>query len=451
MPPGFIGLSLEYPALSDYLGRDPSALNPAFLALVRAISPGQSPVLRIGGNSTDASWWPIPGVIPPAGVSYELTPAWLAVAHAMAVRLDARMILGINLAADNPALAGAEARALVAGIGRRYIDALEIGNEADVYTEFAWYRSRAGQMVFARSRRYDMLDYIEQFSQWRAALPRVPLAGPAFAQANWMGQLGSLLSAGRRLAVVTFHRYPLRACETDPTLGDFASVPNLMSDAAAAGMAAQVAPYVAVAHADRLPFRLDELNSASCKGAPGVSDTFSSALWVLDTLFNLASVGVDGVNIHTLPGAPYQPFSFTTVGSRWRATVHPLYYGLLMFAQAFPPGARLLSVAAPTGPVKAWATLAPDGRTRVVLINKDPSDPVVVTVQLPQDSRPLTVERLSAPGLSATADVRLGGESFGTETATGTLPLVRRAQQLTATPDGYEVALPAASAVLLTS
>ena len=266
-----------------------------------------------------------------------------------------------------------------------------------------------------------------------------------------MGGLGSFLSAGRRLAVVTFHRYPLRACEGDPTLADFASVPNLLSDAAAAGMAAQVAPFVAVAHADGLPFRLDELNSASCKGAPGVSDTFSSALWVLDTLFNLASVGVDGVNIHTLPGAPYQPFSFTREGSRWRATVHPLYYGLMMFAQAFPPGARLLPVDAPTGPVKAWATLARDGLTRIVLINKDPTHPAVVNVQLPQDSAPLTVERLSATRLTATGDVRLGGESFGSQTSTGTLPADLHPQQLTATPDGYEVTLPAASAVLLTS
>ena len=41
--------------------------------------------------------------------------------------------------------------------------------------------------------------------------------------------------------------------------------------------------------------------------------------------------------------------------------MHPEYYGLLMFAQAFPPGARLLPVSAPAGPVKVWATEAPTG------------------------------------------------------------------------------------------
>ena len=32
---------------------------------------------------------------------------------------------------------------------------------------------------------------------------------------------------------------------------------------------------------------------------------------------------------------------------------------MLMFAQAFPPGARLLPVTAPSGPVKVWATSGP--------------------------------------------------------------------------------------------
>ena len=80
------------------------------------------------------------------------------------------------------------------------------------------------------------------------------------------------------------------------------------------------------------------MNSASCSGKQGVSDTFASALWVLDTLFNLAAVGVDGVNVHSLPGAAYELFTFQHTSSGWQAFVHPEYYGMLMFAQAFPPG-----------------------------------------------------------------------------------------------------------------
>ena len=125
---------------------------------------------------------------------------------------------------------------------------------------------------------------------------------------------------------------------TDPTSPFYASIPNLLADASSAGLAQQVAPYTQVAHAHGLPFRLDELNSASCSGKTGVSDTFASALWVLDTLFDMAAVGVDGVNFHALPGAAYEPFTFTQRGATWSAFVHPLYYGALAFSQAFPAG-----------------------------------------------------------------------------------------------------------------
>jgi len=40
---------------------------------------GQAPVLRIGGDSTDTTWWPTPGLRPPPGVTYSLSPRWLAV------------------------------------------------------------------------------------------------------------------------------------------------------------------------------------------------------------------------------------------------------------------------------------------------------------------------------------------------------------------------------------
>ena len=50
------------------------------------------------------------------------------------------------------------------------------------------------------------------------------------------------------------------------------------------------------------PLRIDEINTDSCGAAPGVSNAFVSALWALDALFEMARVGVDGVNIHTYPG-----------------------------------------------------------------------------------------------------------------------------------------------------
>src|SRR5205814_1754923 len=78
--------------------------------------------------------------------------------------------------------------------------------------------------------------------------------------------------------------------------------------------------------------------------AAGGPDAFASARWGLDVLFEMAAVGVDGVNMHTFPGAAYELFTFRQVRGRWQAVVAPEYYGLEAFAQAAPAGSRLLSV-----------------------------------------------------------------------------------------------------------
>ncbi len=459
MAPGFVGLSLEYKALHLYTGRNPYAINPVFLQLVRNLVPGgKAPILRIGGDSADATWWPIRGMIPPGGISYSLTEGWLRQTQLLAQDLGAQLILGVNLAAGRPEIAATEARAFLQGIGRRSIEALEIGNEPDVYTVFPWYRDRHGNIWHARTAGYDYSEFLREFSRWRAALPSVPIAGPAYAELTWLSGLGRLIQDEPGLRVLTIHRYPLHGCG-DTASPTYASVDNMLSDDASSGMAAGVAPYVTAVHNAGLRFRIDEMNSAataSCIGRPSAADTFSSALWALDTLFNLASIGVDGVNFHTLPQAAYEMFTFTQRGKTWHAFVHPDYYGMLMFGQAFPPGAQLLETTLTSGgspisstPVKVWATHAADGTTRVTLINKDPGSAHTVDVTLPQMGSSATLESLQAPSVSSTSGVTLGGQTFGAGTTTGRLGAP---QLTTVTPlvGAYQVSVPAGSAVLLT-
>jgi hypothetical protein len=450
MPTGFVGISFEYKAMHVYTGRDPTHVNPVLVQLLRGINPEQPPVLRIGGDSTDQTWWPVRGVIPPGGVNYALTKGWLRTTQALASALGARLIMGIDLATLRPALAATEARAILQGIGSQYIQALEVGNEPDLYPIFAWYRDRRRRVVFARPQSYSFADYLKDFARWRAALPNVPLAGPGLSSVTWMGGLDQFLAAEPSVDVVTFHRYPLRGCTIDKTSPQFASVANLMLDQASSGLAQQVAQYVTVAHAHGAQFRLDELNSASCRGRFGASNTAASALWALDALFNLAAVGADGVNIHTLPGAPYEPFTFTRRGSTWSAFVHPIYYGLMLFAQAFPPGAQLLPVTEPPGPVKVWATLGSDGHTRVVLINKQNATPASVILQLTGYQTDMTATTLQAPSLNSVIGVTLAGQTFGLTTTSGVLPGTPQTSTVSSQGDSYTVQVPPASAILLT-
>jgi hypothetical protein len=451
LPAGFLGLSFELRAMHIYAGRDPSAINPVLVSLIRQLDPGQAPLLRIGGESADASWWPVRGVIPPPGVTYALTPDWARVARALAGELRAKLIVGIDLEADRPQLAAAEGRALAAGIGRANLAAFEIGNEPDLYGSFPWYFDSRGRAVRGRASSYDFADYASEFSRWRAALPaNVPLAGPAFALTDWMSDLPAFLADEPSVRYVTFHRYPLRACPVPRSSPQYASIPNLLADSSSSGLAQQVAPYVAQAHAHGDVFRLDELNSAACRGARGVSDAFASALWVLDTLFNLAAVGVDGINLHTLPGAAYAPFTFAERHRRWSGDVRPVYYGMLMFARAFPPGAQLLQTSAPSGPLKVWATVSRTGQLHVVLINKSTLQPAEVQLTLPAAGGAVTSEALSAPSAAATGGVTIAGQAFPPNTSTGTLSGTLRAPVVAPSQGSYDVYVPAAGALMLT-
>jgi hypothetical protein len=445
---GYVGVSMEFQGVHTYTGSNPKAINPVLVALLRELAPGQQPVVRIGGNSTDASWWPIHGVVPPGGVSYTLNRDWLQTTRALVQQLNARLIIGVNLAAGRPAFAAAEARAYLTGIGRRYIEAMEIGNEPDLYNQFAWYRAPDGKVFTARPKGYSFDLFATQFAHWRAALPSVPVAGPALAELTWLGDLSQFAAATPGLGLVTVHRYPLRGCIHDPTSPLYASIPNLLADSSSAGLAADVAPYVASVHAYGLPLRLDEMNSAACSGAKGVSNTFASALWALDTLFNMASAGVDGVNFHTLPHAGYELFTFKRVKGTWEAFVHPEYYGMLLFGQAAPPGSRLLPVSAPSGPVKIWATQATGGQVHVVVINKSLTTGENVQLSVPNAST-ASVDWLQAPSAASTSGVTLGGQRFGSETTTGLLSAPKTGS-LPSLLGSYTIDVPPASAVMLT-
>ena len=87
--------------------------------MLKNLSPGAPFLLRLGGNSADDSWWPIPGMkkLP---YLYMLTPRWGADVQALLTALGGKAILGVNLeegpltqspAPRSPTLIGTSARA----------------------------------------------------------------------------------------------------------------------------------------------------------------------------------------------------------------------------------------------------------------------------------------------------------------------------------------------------
>ena len=448
IPAGFLGLSFEYWAEENYAGKNPRAVDPVLVQLIRNLV-GQDAILRIGGVTTDWTWWPVAGVPRPGGVNYTLTRRRLEVMGALAQAVGARLILGLNLEANSPVLAAAEERAMLNIIGRPRIEAFELGNEPELYSSFTWYHRPDGTSVPGRRAGWDFGEFTQDFARVAAAVGPVPLAGPTVGGLSWLN-LGRFLAAEPRLALVSLHRYPLWGCFNSPPSPTYPTIGNLLSESASLGLADSLARDVAIAHAHGIPVRNDEMNSVSCGNGYGVANVFASALWSLDALFEMARVGVDGVNIHTAPVYSDRLFTVKRARSRWQAMVAPEYYGLQMFAQAAPAGSHLLSVRGPSGAARAWATRAPAGQIHVVLINDDPTHAQKLAVVVRGASGAGTLERLQAPSLHATHGVTLGGQSFGAPTRTGVLS--GPSQTVAVTPRGgeYVVRLPAASAALLT-
>lgn len=452
--PGFLGLSIEYSALEPYAGADPGAVNPLFVQLVRNLTAGQTPVLRIGGDSTDWTWWPVKGMAQPQGIKYTLTRRWLAVAGALERALRARLILGLNLEADSSRITQTEAIALASGLPRGAIEAFEPGNEPELYGSWTYYRAHDGRAVTGRPAGYSFGAFERDFAGVRQALPGVPLAGPTTGSRKWLGYLPGFLRAEPRLGLVTLHRYPLQLCYIPTFSPRYPTLAHLLSARASRGLAAIVGRYVGLVHRRGLQLRLDELNTDGCGSAPRVTHTFASALWALDTLFALAQAGVDGVNMHTYPGADYQLFSFFHGRSRiahgWSAQIAPEYYGLLTFAAAAPPGSQPLRLSGPaTTALSAWAVRAPDGQPRVALINKGP-EARTIAVRAPAATTYASLIRLSAPSATSATGITLAGERFASPTRTGLLTGRPRQWWIAPARHTYLVGVPAYSAAVLT-
>jgi hypothetical protein len=310
----------------------------------------------------------------------------------------------------------------------------------------------AGTSVFSRRLSYGPTQYGEELSRTLALLPKLPEAGPETGHVPWLKAFANVVRPTGVPMTLTSHAYGLNECVHDPASRVYPSVPNLLTPfASRTNLLPGDGPYIALAHVEGDSYRVDEMGSVTCNGREAVSDTMASALWALDALFYLDSQGVDGVNIHSFPGSPNGLFDFTHAGGAWGATVHPLYYGALMFAQAAPVGSRLLVVSGAAPPqLRGWATLGADGKVRVLLINDSLTATGQIVVHSPAGwgSQPAAIERLLAPSAYATTGITLGGQSFAPD-SNGVLappaPLT-----VSTTHGAYGVALAPGTAALLT-
>lgn len=416
----FAGLSYEKTKLTVPMF---TKTNAALIQLFGLLGPA---VLRIGANAVDRSSW--------NGAVDDLTPILPSQVDALAEFVQAtqwQVIYGVNLARNTPANAADEAAYVAARLGSSLM-AWEIGNEPDLYRRRGY-----------RPDDWGYEDYLDEWRDFRAAMsetsPGVAFSGPG---TSFNLEDNTLLFAHderEHVALLTHHYY--RADRDDPS-----STLTLLLEPDPA-LTSELASLVGTASDEGIPLgvRLTEANSFFGGGLPGVSNAYGSALWVMDFMFICALAGCTGVNLHGGNEGPYTPIADddgTVVEAR------PLFYGMVMFAQA-ARGLPLQSMVATdaTINVSAWGVQRDDGGLNAILINKDDSRSVGMNLATGIAADRFEPLWLRGAALSATSGQTLGGVTIGNNGSWAPQPQ----PPLTGDAGRLNVLLPPTAAVLVRS
>jgi hypothetical protein len=420
---------------------------------------GTSGVLRIGGNTSEYCYWtpdptkqadrpniesmrrgdkanpiafglavgPDTGHKAPAPVN--ITP--LAVRH-LREFLDAsgwNLIYGLNMGTGTAEDAADEAAFVTDVIGSKLI-AFQLCNEPDLF-------DRNG----IRSAGYDFGKFAGEWRHFyqtiRARVPNVPFAGPDTAYNNeWLVPFAKQFK--HEAAFLSQHYYA-EGPPTDPAMTiERLLAPNPKLQAEFEGMKQTM-------QESGLPFRLAETNSCYQGGKAGVSDTFASALWGADLMYQLAAEGSMGINFHGGGYGWYTPIAGTVEDG---FLARPIYYGMLLFAQA---GAgqlveSKLELRDRASLLTAYGLRSNAGAMRAMVFNKHLDRGVHLTIDAGQRTSRVKSLRLHAPRADDTANTTFGGSPVGAGGAWS----AKREETLTVENGTVAIDLPSASAALIT-
>jgi hypothetical protein len=451
----FTGLSYE----SAQLGNPNffSSENTELAGFMRTLGP--SGVLRIGGNTSEYCYWastPQKQATMPNlesmrtgdkanPIAFGLT-AGLSTGHGapapvnitpLAVRnlrefLDVcgwKLIYGLNMGTGTAEDAADEA-AYVTDVAGSKLIAFQLCNEPDLF-----YRNAI------RKADYDFAQFAVEWQRFyeaiRARVPNASFAGPDTAYNNeWLVPFAKQF---KQEAAFLSHHYYAEGPPTDPSMTiERLLRPNPRLQAEFEGMKQAMNDF-------GLPFRLAETNSCYQGGKPGVSDTFASALWSADLMYQLALAGGIGINFH---GGGYGWYTAIAGNPENGFVARPSYYGMLLFAQA-GAGQLVESKLEPQEEaplLTAYGLRSNTGVLKVAAFNKNLDRSVHLTIDAGIHVQRGSSQRLLAPRVDDTTDTTFGGSPVG---ASGAWSAARK-ETLTNENGATLIDLPPASAALIT-
>ncbi len=412
--PDFIGLSYENMQLED-----PSFFSPRNTGLIeqfKAISPRG--VLRLGGNTSEFSWWQatpsqrppernlvLPNGSRPQSTLYAITPQTIRELNGFLKATGWTCIYGLNLGFGSPVTDIPEAQYVSATLGPR-LQYFQIGNEVD---QFIQYHLRDGETWTP-----DL--YLQQWltiaQAVQKSIPNARFGLPDVAsEVDWLTRIAQLwpsVTDKPKVTTLSHHYY-----WSGPPSNPRATIPRLLQTDPAVARKAALARQASA----RLgtTFRMTEGNTVYRGGKSGLSDVFASALWAADYLLTLMQLGYSGVNLHggsghaqavsvggtfvgeaemKDPNQPHPKPFYTPIANRGTLAgrgvngklspdylLEPTGYGMT-FVSSFA-GATMLPVNFDPGPINAvaYAARTPGHTLLLIILNKDQTQPL--TIQLP--------------------------------------------------------------------
>ena len=379
----YIGLSFESTTVNN---GDRYDARGNVVALLKTLG---TSVLRFGGDSADL----------PAFTG--LKPSALRGLHRLTYASGWSVIYTENLGVFHAALVSADAKRVRAALGSKLLG-FACGNEPDQYVA-------AG----LRPLSYSIGDYLTQVGQCyqaiRAGAPGAPLAGPDTTNTPaWFGPYAAREAGAIRL--FGQHYYPLGCASAGDSPAALAG--KLLSPGLAATEAARFASYRSQVKRSGAPLIMTETNSACRGGVKGLSNSYASALWVIDYLLTGAEHGVSGMNFTGGLNTLCAGYTVLCATGNYMYRPQPIYYGML-FTHLLGTGKllRLKVAASPGGNLTAFAVRPAVGGGLRLMVENLSRRQASVAINVGSYRGTATVLRMTGPALLATSGVRLQGAS----------------------------------------
>ncbi|KAK6540078.1 hypothetical protein TWF694_008908 [Orbilia ellipsospora] len=241
---------------------------------------------------------------------------------------DTQITLGLNIANRTNNWANTIEFATAAKQNVPQITKFEMGNEADSFV-----RNKLEKGTWTVTQ-YSQ-EWIALAKQLVAKVSNVAFQAGGFAGTFKMGfDIQGLVNAGinnKNYKIPSFnsHFYPLSFCSGRAQ----ASLDNLVDHNLLNTKLDKYNSQIAAAKTGGGTFSFGETNSVSCGGAAGISDTFGSALWLVDYALSSAARGVDNIFLHQTPTTHYSMF-IPKDNAKHKMGIRPMAYGMIFLAEA---------------------------------------------------------------------------------------------------------------------